>query len=54
MRSEGDHLICLAQDLRERKRAEGELRVAKEKRRSANRAKSTFLSTMSPTRSALR
>jgi PAS domain S-box-containing protein len=47
MRSEGDHLICLAQDLRERKRAEGELRVAKEKAEGANRAKSAFLANMS-------
>jgi PAS domain S-box-containing protein len=47
MRSEGNHLICLAQDLRERKRAEGELRVAKEKAEGANRAKSAFLANMS-------
>jgi two-component system sensor histidine kinase/response regulator len=47
MRSEGDHLICLAQDLRERKRAEDELRVAKEKAEDANRAKSAFLAIMS-------
>jgi PAS domain S-box-containing protein len=47
MRSEGNHLICLAQDLRERKRAEDELRVAKEKAEDANRAKSAFLANMS-------
>jgi PAS domain S-box-containing protein len=47
MRSEGDHLICLAQDLRERKRAEGELRVARDKAEGANRAKSAFLANMS-------
>jgi PAS domain S-box-containing protein len=47
MRSEGNHLICLAQDLRERKRAEGELRVAKEKAEDASRAKSAFLANMS-------
>ncbi len=47
MRSEGNHLICLAQDLRERKRAESELRVAKEKAEDANRAKSAFLANMS-------
>jgi PAS domain S-box-containing protein len=47
MRSEGSHLICMAQDLRERKRAEGDLRVAKEKAETANRAKSAFLAHMS-------
>jgi PAS domain S-box-containing protein len=47
MRSEGNHLICLAQDLRERKRAEGELLVAKEKAEGANQAKSAFLANMS-------
>jgi PAS domain S-box-containing protein len=47
MGSEGSHLICLAQDLRERKRAEGELHVAKEKAEAANRAKSAFLANMS-------
>jgi PAS domain S-box-containing protein len=47
MRSEGSHLICLAQDLRERKRAESDLRVAKEKAETANRAKSAFLAHMS-------
>jgi PAS domain S-box-containing protein len=47
MRSEGNHLICLAQDLRERKRAESDLRASKEKAEAANHAKSAFLAHMS-------
>jgi PAS domain S-box-containing protein len=47
MRSEGNDRICLAQDLRERKRAEDELHVAKKKAEDANHAKSAFLANMS-------
>jgi PAS domain S-box-containing protein len=43
----GQGLICMAQDMRERKRAEGELRLAKESAEAANRAKSVFLANMS-------
>jgi PAS domain S-box-containing protein len=46
----GDHsdtFICMAQDLRERKRVERELLLAKEAAESANRAKSAFLANMS-------
>jgi PAS domain S-box-containing protein len=46
----GDHsdtVICMAQDLRERKRVERELLLAKEAAESANRAKSVFLASMS-------
>jgi PAS domain S-box-containing protein len=46
----GDHndaIICMAQDLRDRKRTERELLLAKEAAESANRAKSTFLANMS-------
>jgi PAS domain S-box-containing protein len=42
-----DTVICMAQDLRERKLAERELLSAKEAAESANRAKSAFLANMS-------
>jgi PAS domain S-box-containing protein len=47
MGGHSDTLICMAQDLRERKRTEQELRLAKEVAESANRAKSAFLANMS-------
>ena len=47
MRSGGDGVICVAQDMRERKRAEREILMAKEAAEAANRAKSTFLANMS-------
>jgi PAS domain S-box-containing protein len=47
MKASGDGIICVAQDLRQRKRAEHELLVAKEAAESANRAKSAFLANMS-------
>jgi two-component system sensor histidine kinase/response regulator len=45
--SVGTDVICLAQDLRERKRNEIELLAAKEAAEKANRAKSAFLASMS-------
>ena len=47
MRAGGDELICVAQDMRERKRVERELLQAKEAAEAANRAKSVFLANMS-------
>ena len=47
MDDHNDTVICMAQDLRERKRAEQELLSAKEAAESANRAKSAFLANMS-------
>ncbi|HXB73850.1 MAG TPA: response regulator [Candidatus Acidoferrales bacterium] len=47
MGGHSDTVICMAQDLRERKRAERELLSAKEAAESANRAKSAFLANMS-------
>jgi PAS domain S-box-containing protein len=47
MDDHNDTFICMAQDLRERKRAERELLRAKEAAESANRAKSAFLANMS-------
>ena len=47
MRAGGDELICVAQDMRERKRVERELLEAKEAAEAANRAKSIFLANMS-------
>jgi PAS domain S-box-containing protein len=47
MRSGGDGMICVAQDMRERKRVERELLHAKETAEAANRAKSVFLANMS-------
>jgi PAS domain S-box-containing protein len=44
MRGGGDRVICMAQDGRERKRAERELLKAKESAETANRAKSELLS----------
>ncbi len=41
------HFIAIKQDITERKRAEGELRVAKEAAEAASRAKSQFLANMS-------
>jgi PAS domain S-box-containing protein len=43
----GEGLICMAQDMRERKRVERELLLAKESAEEANRAKSIFLANMS-------
>jgi PAS domain S-box-containing protein len=43
----GEGLICMAQDMRERKRVERELLLAKESAEAANRAKSIFLANMS-------
>jgi len=42
-----DEVICVAQDMRERKRKKRELREAKEAAEAANRAKSAFLANMS-------
>lgn len=42
-----DEIICVAQDMRERKRKNRELREAKEAAEAANRAKSAFLANMS-------
>jgi PAS domain S-box-containing protein len=47
MHTDGRHVICVAQDMRERQRAQRELLASKEKAESANRAKSTFLANMS-------
>jgi CheY-like chemotaxis protein len=47
MRAGGEGVICLAQDMRDRKRAERELLMAKEAAEAANRAKSAFLANMS-------
>ena len=47
MRGRDDTVICMAQDLRERKRTERELLRAKEAADAANRAKSAFLANMS-------
>jgi PAS domain S-box-containing protein len=47
MGGHSDTVICMAQDLRERKRAERELLSAKEAAESSNRAKSAFLANMS-------
>jgi PAS domain S-box-containing protein len=47
MSGHSDTVICMAQDMRERKRAERELLSAKEAAESANRAKSAFLANMS-------
>src|SRR5260370_39750252 len=43
----GQGVICMAQDMRERKRVERELLLAKEAAEAANRAKSLFLANMS-------
>ncbi len=43
----GQGVICMAQDMRERKRVERELLMAKESAEAANRAKSAFLANMS-------
>src|SRR5260370_29457407 len=43
----GEGLICMGQDVRERKRVERELLLAKECAEAANRAKSIFLANMS-------
>lgn len=40
-------IVCVAQDITERKRSEDDLRQAKEQAESANQAKSIFLATMS-------
>ncbi len=47
MRVEGQGVIYMAQDMRERKRVERELLLAKESAEAANRAKSAFLANMS-------
>jgi CheY-like chemotaxis protein len=47
MQAGGQGVICMAQDMRERKRVERELLLAKESAEAANRAKSTFLANMS-------
>jgi PAS domain S-box-containing protein len=43
----GQGVICMAQDMRERKRVERELLLAKESAEAANRSKSVFLANMS-------
>jgi PAS domain S-box-containing protein len=47
MKVDGQGVICMAQDMRERKRVERELLLAKESAEAANRAKSVFLANMS-------
>ena len=47
MKVSGQGVICMAQDMRERKRVEQELLLAKESAEAANRAKSVFLANMS-------
>jgi signal transduction histidine kinase/CheY-like chemotaxis protein len=47
MQAGGEGLICMAQDMRERKQVERELLLAKESAEAANRAKSMFLASMS-------
>jgi PAS domain S-box-containing protein len=47
MHTGGGDVICMAQDMRERKRVEREFLLAKEAAETANRAKSAFLANMS-------